>query len=203
MTRPVRRGKGFIVVENESKLTQVSQSATGIVANRRDVLRTATGLAAAAVVGGAITDRNRITMAAGPNTRIIGQIEGLGQFEVLAFSWGVSNSGTTHTGGGGGAGKASFQDVSFTKYTDALTPVLLVAVASGEHFPKASLTYADSKGKPILVLEMESLLLTSLSLGGAASESALTENLTINFAKVKLTSGTVSGSWNIAGNAEG
>jgi type VI secretion system secreted protein Hcp len=40
------------------------------------------------------------------------------QVDVLAWSWGMSNSGTTHVGGGGGAGKASFQDISLTKYVD-------------------------------------------------------------------------------------
>ena len=30
----------------------------------------------------------------------------------------MSQSGTTHMGSGGGAGKANFQDLSFTKYID-------------------------------------------------------------------------------------
>ena len=41
--------------------------------------------------------------------------------DVLAWSWGLSNSGTTHQGGGGGGGKANVQDLSFTQrsqYTD-------------------------------------------------------------------------------------
>ena len=42
-----------------------------------------------------------------------------GDIDVLAWSWGMSQSGTTHMGGGGGAGKANFQDLSFTKFVDA------------------------------------------------------------------------------------
>ena len=38
--------------------------------------------------------------------------------DVLAWSWGMSNSGTFHGSGGGGAGKANFQDISFTKYVE-------------------------------------------------------------------------------------
>ena len=35
-----------------------------------------------------------------------------GEIDVLAWSWGLSNSGDTHTGGGGGAGKVNVQDFS-------------------------------------------------------------------------------------------
>ncbi len=35
--------------------------------------------------------------------------------DVLAWSWGASQSGSTHMGGGSGSGKASFQDINITK----------------------------------------------------------------------------------------
>ena len=41
------------------------------------------------------------------------------EIDVLAWSWGMSQSGTMHAGGGGGAGKVAVQDVSVTKYVDA------------------------------------------------------------------------------------
>jgi len=47
--------------------------------------------------------------------------------QVLAWSWGVSNSGTFHMGKGGGAGKANFQDISFTKYIDTASCPLISA----------------------------------------------------------------------------
>ncbi|WP_374595324.1 type VI secretion system tube protein Hcp, partial [Aquabacterium sp.] len=50
-----------------------------------------------------------------------------GEIDVLAWSWGVSNSGSAHTGGGAGAGKANVQDLSFTKYVDKASPPLLLA----------------------------------------------------------------------------
>ena len=37
-----------------------------------------------------------------------------GEIDVLAWSWGLSQSGSFHVGGGGGAGKANFQDISFS-----------------------------------------------------------------------------------------
>jgi type VI secretion system secreted protein Hcp len=44
-----------------------------------------------------------------------------GEVQVLAWSWGATQSGSTHTGTGGGAGKVNVQDLSFTKYIDKAT----------------------------------------------------------------------------------
>jgi type VI secretion system secreted protein Hcp len=55
------------------------------------------------------------------------------EVEVLAWSWGVSQSGTMAHGGGGGEGKASFNDFNFTHYIDKASPVLMKACATGEH----------------------------------------------------------------------
>jgi len=132
--------------------------------------------------------------------------------DVLAWSWGASQSGTTHVGGGGGAGKANFQDLSLTKYVDAGTNVLLTGLAKGTHFTKAVLTLRKSgEGqKPYLIITMEEVMVTSLSTGGSGGEDRLTENVTLNFAKVTVdykkqdTKGVLSDgpkfSWDIEGN---
>jgi type VI secretion system secreted protein Hcp len=39
------------------------------------------------------------------------------EIDVLSSSWGVSNSGSAHVGLGAGAGKASIQDLSFSKWS--------------------------------------------------------------------------------------
>ena len=111
------------------------------------------------------------------------------EIDVLAWSWGVSNSGTTHMGGGGGAGKANVQDLSFTKYTDASSHALLLACSNGQHYAKANLVVrkAGGKGAPIeyTKIEMDEVLVTSVSCGGSGGEDRLTENVSLNFAKVK------------------
>ncbi len=108
--------------------------------------------------------------------------------DVLAWSWGVSNSGTTHQGMGGGSGKANVQDLSFTKYVDASSHALLGAATTGEHFPKANLVVRKAAGKDKTIeyikIEMEEVLITSISTGGSGGEDRLTENVTLNFAKV-------------------
>lgn len=111
------------------------------------------------------------------------------EIDVLAWSWGISNSGTTHMGGGGGSGKANVQDLSFTKYTDASSHALLLATSNGHHYPKANLVVRKAGGKnaPIeyIKIEMDEVMVTSVSCGGSGGEDRLTENVTLNFAKVK------------------
>jgi type VI secretion system secreted protein Hcp len=107
--------------------------------------------------------------------------------DVLAWSWGVSNSGTTHMGGGGGSGKANFQDISVTKYIDVASHAVLLGCATGEHFTKAVLTVrkAGKTQQKYVTITMEEVMITSVSTGGSGGEDRLTENLSLNFAKVK------------------
>ena len=111
-----------------------------------------------------------------------------GKTDVLAWSWGVSNSGSAHVGGGAGAGKANVQDLSFTKYVDKATPDLLLATCNGKHFDKATLIVRKAGEKPLeyLTITMNEVLVTSVSTGGSGGEDRLTENVTLNFAEVKV-----------------
>ena len=108
-----------------------------------------------------------------------------GKIDVLAWSWGMSNSGTTHTGGGGGAGKVNVQDLSFTHYIDNGTNALMKSCCEGTHHDEATLIVRKAGGTPIeyVVLKMEEVMVTSVSTGGSGGEDRLTENVTLNFAK--------------------
>src|SRR5215475_1459898 len=111
-----------------------------------------------------------------------------GEIDVLAWSWGVSNSGSAHVGGGAGAGKANVQDLSFTKYLDLSSPDLLLACCNGKHFPEATLTVRKAGENPLeyLKIKLTEVLVTSVSTGGSGGEDRLTENVTLNFAKVNV-----------------
>lgn len=136
-----------------------------------------------------------------------------GDIDILAWSWGASNSGSFHAGGGGGAGKANFQDISFTKYLDKASPAILIALAKGSHIPTAKLLVrkAGEGQQKYLEITMSKVLVTSVSTGGSGGEDRLTENVTLNFAEVKFEyflqnekGVTASGgvfNWDIAGNA--
>jgi type VI secretion system secreted protein Hcp len=108
--------------------------------------------------------------------------------DVLAWSWGMSNSGSAHAGGGSGAGKANVQDLSFTKYIDLSSPDLMLACCNGKHFPEATLTVRKAGEMPLeyLKIKLTEVLITSVSTGGSGGEDRLTENVTLNFAKVNV-----------------
>lgn len=108
------------------------------------------------------------------------------EIDVLAWSWGMSQSGSFHVGGGGGAGKVSIQDLSVTKYVDSSSTALMLACSNGKHIPKATLVVRKAGEKPLeyIKITMEKCLVTSVSTGGSGGEDRLTENISINFAKV-------------------
>jgi type VI protein secretion system component Hcp len=153
--------------------------------NRREVLLGAAGLAVAAGVVAAGSSPAAATV--GPMTLVIGDRT----IEVLAWSWGVSNSSTTHTGAGSGAGKANVQDLSITKYVDGASADLLRLALEGTITPKATLTVPPDRkvGGVLVTLEIREFLVTSLSTGGSGGEDRLTENVTFNFAELTYTAG--------------
>ena len=135
------------------------------------------------------------------------------EIDVLAWSWGLSQSGTTHQGTGAGAGKVNVQDISFTKYIDKSSPVLMLYCCNGKHVPEATLTVRKAGENPLeyLIIKMTDLIISSCSTGGSGGEDRLTENVTLNFAQVKLSyqqqakgggkeGGPVDLLWNIATN---
>lgn len=108
------------------------------------------------------------------------------EIDVLSWNWAMSQSGSFHVGGGGGAGKAAFQDVNVTKWVDKSTATLMLKIATGEHIPSGTLTVRKAGKKPLeyLVLKMEKIMITSLSTGASGGEDRLTENITLNCASV-------------------
>jgi type VI secretion system secreted protein Hcp len=139
-----------------------------------------------------------------------------GEIDVLAWSWGLSQSGTFHAGGGGGAGKVNVQDLSFTKWIDKSSPNLMLYCSNGDQYKEAKLTIRKAGGKePLeyLVITMKDVIISSVSTGGSGGEDRLTENVGLNFREVHVDyqpqkpDGTADGGlikygWNVAENAE-
>lgn len=137
------------------------------------------------------------------------------EIDVLAWSWGLSNSGSAHVGGGAGSGKVSVQDLSFTKYVDASSNALMLFCANGKHVPEALLTVRKAGEKPLeyIKITMNDVLVSAVSTGGSGGEDRLTENVSLNFAEVKFEytkqkpDGSADGGpmpmgWNIAENVK-
>ena len=110
------------------------------------------------------------------------------EIEVLSWSWGVSQSGTMAHGGGGGTGKASFHDFTFTHHVDKASPVLMATCATGEHIKEATITVRKAgKGQQeYLVITMTDILVTSVSTTVSAEGDTDVEGVALTFAKVDL-----------------
>jgi type VI secretion system secreted protein Hcp len=111
-----------------------------------------------------------------------------GEIEVLSYSWGVTNPGSLHSGGGGGAGKATFQDLSIVHKIDKASPVLLKACATGEHLKDATTTFRKAgKGQQeFLIIKMNDVIVTGVIQGAADGDTAGSESVNLEFAKVDL-----------------
>ena len=109
------------------------------------------------------------------------------EIEVLSWSWGVSNAGEMRGGSGGGEGKASFHDLSFTHNIDKASPVLLQACATGVHLKEATITHRKAgKGQQeFLIVKMSDVIITGVA-HGDTSDGGHAENVTLTFAKVDL-----------------
>jgi type VI secretion system secreted protein Hcp len=108
------------------------------------------------------------------------------EIDVLSWSWGATQSGTTHMGGGSGSGKVSVGDLSFTKYIDLASHGLLRACCSGDHIKEATLVVRKSAGKKPLEyikLKLSDVIVSHIATGGSGGEDRLTENITLNFGK--------------------
>jgi type VI secretion system secreted protein Hcp len=111
------------------------------------------------------------------------------EIDILSWTWGMSNSGSAHVGGGAGSGKVSVQDLSLTKYLDSSSAKIMLSCCDGTHFDTALLTVRKAGGeKPVeyVTIKLQEVLITSVSTGASGGEDRLTENVSLNFAKVKV-----------------
>ena len=106
------------------------------------------------------------------------------EIEVLSFSWGVTNSAKIK---GGGAGKATFTDLSFLHGIDKASPNLLSACATGAHLKEATITHREAgKGQQeYLIIKMNDVIITGVALADS-SVVAGSETVSMAFAKVDL-----------------
>ena len=136
------------------------------------------------------------------------------EIDVLSWSWGMTNSGSAHVGGGAGSGKVNVQDITICKYVDSSSPKLMLACCNGKHHENAVLTVRKAGGKAVeyIKVKLETVMITGVATGGSHSEDLLTENVILNFAKVSVdytpqkadgSAGTaIPFGWDIAANSK-
>src|SRR5262249_10041218 len=121
------------------------------------------------------------------------------EIELLGWSWGMAQTGTTHSsegpggyGQGGGSdpgkGKASIQDLTFTHNVDLASSDLGKACVKGQHFSEGLLTVRKATGHGIAHLEylkikLSNIIVTSVTMSGSTGAEHLIETVTLNFQK--------------------
>jgi len=88
------------------------------------------------------------------------------EIEVSSFSWGVSNTTSIGSAGGGaGSGKAVLQNFHFGMPTSKASPVLMLACATGRPTPFATLTLRRG-GFEFMKIKLSDCLVSSYDLAG-------------------------------------
>src|SRR5262245_43927678 len=109
------------------------------------------------------------------------------EIEVLSFSWGVTNPVSLAEGGrGGGAAKATFQDLSIVHKIDKASPSLMRACAAGTHLKEATITHRTAGKDPqeFLIIKLNDVVITGVTHGGVRGQP--TETLSLAYAKMDL-----------------
>lgn len=111
-----------------------------------------------------------------------------GNSNILAYRWGMSQSGSFNSGSTGGAGKVSIMDLSFTKFLDHATTGIMKYCCTGAQIPQMILLVRNAGGTdkapglPSVKITLSKVIVTSVATGASSGDTQLTENITLNFA---------------------
>lgn len=134
--------------------------------------------------------------------------------DVLTFSYGVSQSSSMFSGGGGGVGKASFDSLTFSHYVDRATPNLFKYCAAGKHIPKVEVSAckAGDGSQEYMRVILNDVLVTHAGPTGSTEDSRVRETVSLSYAKIEIQvkeqnadgsmKSNVIGTWNVKENRE-
>src|SRR5262249_6339886 len=109
-----------------------------------------------------------------------------GWFEINGYDWELTQSGTTHVGGGGGAGVAQFSDLLIDLNLDGLGLAgLLREAATGDHLQTVELQGVKDAGEsPFTFYDLK---LTNVLVTDVVDRAGSHDTLALDFSKVQLT----------------
>ncbi len=91
--------------------------------------------------------------------------------------------------GGAGAGKATFNDFSFSTATSRVTPLLFQACAAGTRYSQAIVSLrkagAAGKGLEFLKITMAPVFITKLDTGGSAGDDTPHDEVHLSYGKIQ------------------
>lgn len=110
------------------------------------------------------------------------------EIEVLSWSWAVSQQSSMHAGSGGGAGRATVEDLTFEHLIDRATPNLTQYCLTGKHIDEARLVVRKAGGNPLEYIKftMSDVIVTSVAPSGvSSSQQRPHEAVRLSFARLK------------------
>ena len=136
-----------------------------------------------------------------------------GWIDALSVSFGVTQSSSMSTGGGGGVGKADFPALTFVHYVDRASPSLFKYCAQGKHIPKVeiSTTKAGGKQEEYMKVTLTDVIVVEVMPNGS-TDDLWVETVGLSYSTIKIeireqsTSGSmgaaVTGAWDVKQNKE-
>lgn len=115
-----------------------------------------------------------------------------GWIEVFDFSNGITQPASTvaSTAGGGTTGRASFDQLSISKFIDSSTPRLSAACSDGRHIKEVILElYRDGGSKPVKYMEYKitNCIISSVQVEGGQNQPVLpVEDVSFSFGRIEL-----------------
>lgn len=133
-------------------------------------------------------------------------------FEILSFEIGAENNiNIGSISAGGGAGKATFKELSFTKKTDTASCAMFSKLCEGNHFDDMVIELRRSGGTPgasgktFLKWEFKLVMIQDMSWSGSDGDDICEETVIMQYGAMKVTytpqdkqgkdSGPKSGEW--------
>lgn len=109
------------------------------------------------------------------------------EIELLSWSWGETNSGSSFHGTGAGAGKVSMQDFNFVMMMNKASPNLMKYCANGKHVPECVLTCRRSgeTQQEYLKITFSDVLISSYQTGGSGGDVIPVDQISFNFTEIK------------------
>ena len=69
--------------------------------------------------------------------------------DIQSFSWGAEQPGSMSSGGGGGAGKVNFDDLTVVAAIDKAAPTVLKNCSVGQHLGKIEISVCKAGGNQV------------------------------------------------------
>lgn len=129
------------------------------------------------------------------------------EIQVANWTWKMSQQASMMSGSGGGAGKATVEDLVFFHQVDRASPNLMSYCLTGKHIPKAILSMRKAGGTPFdfCRITMTDVIITGVEM------TASYEQIHLSFARVKQeymvqnpqggSGGVVTATFDIKGNS--